>query len=68
LTIRKVALLDNPLLNLDRIWRERIEEKLKIALEKFGLAVIYATSEEEEAHSFAKKVFLMEEGSLIENG
>lgn len=66
LTIKKVALLDNPLLNLDRIWRERIEEKLKIALKKFGLTAIYATSEEEEAHSFAKKVFLMEEGRITD--
>ena len=62
LTIKKVALLDNPLINLDQIWRERIEEKLKL-----GLTAIYATSEEKEAHSFAKKVFLMEEGK-ISNG
>lgn len=66
LTIKKVALLDNPLLNLDRIWREKIKEKLKITLKKFGLAAIYATSEEEEAHSFAKKVFLIEEGRITD--
>ena len=61
----KVILLDNPLINIDIIWKKKILDHLKVTLENLRLTTIYATHNKEEAYSFAQKVFVLEKGKII---
>ncbi len=65
LAVKKVILLDNPLINIDVIWKRKILDGLKVTLENLSLTTIYATHNKEEAYSFAKKVFVLEKGKII---
>ncbi|MFH0796461.1 MAG: ATP-binding cassette domain-containing protein [Candidatus Omnitrophota bacterium] len=65
LAIKRVALLDNPLLNLDIVWKKKILDNLKVTLERLNLAAIYATHDKTEAQIFTQKVFVLEKGKVI---
>ena len=65
LAIKKVALLDNPLLNLDIVWKKKILDNLKVTVEKLNLTTIYATHDKTETQVFTQKVFVLEKGKII---
>lgn len=64
----KVLLLDEPLSMLDRETRDRIILMLRELPKKYGITVIHVTHDWDEAYSLADRVYIMNEGRIIEEG
>ncbi|MGB3727139.1 MAG: ABC transporter ATP-binding protein [Glaciecola sp.] len=64
----RVILLDEPLLNLDYKLREALRDEIRELLRKTGAIAVYATNDPNEALALGGKVFLFDEGNLIQQG
>ncbi len=65
----KVLLLDEPPLSmLDRETRDRIILMLRELPKKYGITVVHVTHDWDEAYSLADKVYIMNEGKVLEEG
>ena len=64
----RVILLDEPLLNLDYKLREALRDEIRDLLRKTGAIAVYATNDPNEALALGGKVFLFDEGNLIQQG
>ncbi|GAC27246.1 ABC transporter ATP-binding protein [Brumicola pallidula] len=64
----RVILLDEPLLNLDYKLREALRYEIRDLLKKTGTIAVYATNDPNEALALGGKVFLLDEGKLIQEG
>jgi glycerol transport system ATP-binding protein len=64
----RVILLDEPLLNLDYKLREALRDEVRELLKKTGTIAVYATNDPNEALALGGKVFLLDEGTLIQQG
>jgi glycerol transport system ATP-binding protein len=64
----RLALLDEPLANLDYKLREELREELPKLFEGRGTVVVYATSEPHEALLLGGHVATMQEGSVTQFG
>ncbi|MEI6591286.1 MAG: ABC transporter ATP-binding protein, partial [Actinomycetes bacterium] len=63
-----VALLDEPLANLDYKLREQLRAELQSIFSKENSIVVYSTAEPSEALEFATTSFVMHEGRIVQNG
>ncbi len=64
----KVLLLDEPLSMLDRETRDRIMPLLRELPSKYGVTVIHVTHDWDEAYSLADRLFIMNNGNIVEEG
>ncbi|WP_054857526.1 ABC transporter ATP-binding protein [Vulcanisaeta sp. JCM 16159] len=64
----KVLLLDEPLSMLDRETRDKIILMLRELPKRYGITVIHVTHDWDEAYSLADRVYIMNEGKVIEEG
>jgi glycerol transport system ATP-binding protein len=64
----RVILLDEPLLNLDYKLREALRYEIRDLLKKTDTIAVYATNDPNEALALGGKVFLLDEGGLIQQG
>ncbi|MGC8543116.1 MAG: ATP-binding cassette domain-containing protein, partial [Vulcanisaeta sp.] len=64
----KVLLLDEPLSMLDRETRDRIMLMLKELPQRYGITVIHVTHDWDEAYSLADRLFIMNNGNIVEEG
>jgi glycerol transport system ATP-binding protein len=64
----RVILLDEPLLNLDYKLREALRYEIRDLLKKTDTIAVYATNDPNEALALGGKVFLLDEGKLIQEG
>ena len=64
----KVLLLDEPLSMLDRETRDRIILMLKEVPRKYGATVIHVTHDWDEAYALADRIYIMNEGKIVEEG
>lgn len=65
----KVLLLDEPPLSmLDRETRDRIILMLRELPKKYGITVVHVTHDWDEAYSLADRVYIMNEGKVLEEG
>jgi iron(III) transport system ATP-binding protein len=63
-----VLLLDEPLSNLDAKLRERLRFELREIQSNLGLTAVYVTHDQTEAMVLSDRVFVMEQGQLIQEG
>jgi glycerol transport system ATP-binding protein len=64
----RVILLDEPLLNLDYKLREALRDDLRQLLRNSNMVAVYATNDPNDALALGGKVFLLDEGKLIQEG
>ena len=64
----RVLLLDEPLSNLDAKLRASTRYELRDLIEKLGITTIYVTHDQLEAMALADKVFIMNNGKLVQEG
>jgi glycerol transport system ATP-binding protein len=64
----RVILLDEPLLNLDYKLREALRYEIRDLLKKTDTIAVYSTNDPNEALALGGKVFLLDEGKLIQEG
>ncbi|MGQ9760017.1 MAG: ABC transporter ATP-binding protein [Candidatus Methanomethylicaceae archaeon] len=64
----QVLLLDEPLVNLDRKLRERMQVELRRIQQKVGITTIFVTHDQEEAMTMSDRVAIMEAGRLLQVG
>jgi glycerol transport system ATP-binding protein len=63
-----VILLDEPLLNLDYKLREALRDEIRELLKTRNTIAVYATNDPNEALALGGKVFLLDEGKIIQQG
>ena len=63
-----VYLLDDPLIGLDFKLRERLIDDLRLTHEKLGVTFLYVTSDPLETLQLAKKVLILAEGKIVQQG
>jgi len=64
----RLLMLDEPLGALDREWRSRLTDEIRMLLDGAGLAAIYVTHDHEEAFSIANRVVVMRAGRVVQEG
>ncbi|MFB6470395.1 MAG: ABC transporter ATP-binding protein [Vulcanisaeta sp. AZ3] len=64
----KVLLLDEPLSMLDRETKERIIPLLRELPVRYSVTVIHVTHDWDEAYSLADRIFVINNGNMIEEG
>lgn len=63
-----VLLLDEPLANLDRKLRERMQVELRRIQQKVGITTLFVTHDQEEAMTMSDRIAVMEAGKLVQIG
>jgi ABC-type Fe3+/spermidine/putrescine transport system ATPase subunit len=61
-------MLDEPIGALDRTLRDRLIGKLGQILKQVGVTVIYVTHDQSEAFAIADRIFLIQEGKIVQRG
>jgi molybdate/tungstate transport system ATP-binding protein len=64
----KVVLLDEPLASIDAETSRILREELKRINQELGVAVLHVTHDQIEAFSLARKVAIMKNGQIVEQG
>jgi ABC-type Fe3+/spermidine/putrescine transport system ATPase subunit len=64
----RLLMLDEPLGSLDRARREGLMNELQSILRTIGLTAIYVTHDQQEAFAVADRVFIMEQGRIVQRG
>lgn len=63
-----VLLLDEPLANLDRKLRERMQVELRRIQQKVGITTVFVTHDQDEAMTMSDRIAIMEAGKLVQVG
>ena len=64
----KLILLDEPFSNLDAKLRFVLRSEIRDLLKKENVSVILVTHDQKEAFSFADRILMMKDGSIIQSG
>lgn len=64
----KVLLLDEPLSNLDALLRVQMRDEISRLQKMLGLTTLFVTHDQEEAFALADRIFLMNQGELVQEG
>ncbi|MFX3623449.1 MAG: ABC transporter ATP-binding protein [Ectobacillus sp.] len=64
----KVLLLDEPLSALDAKIRKNLQKELKRIQRELGMTTIFVTHDQEEAMTLSDKIFIMNEGNIVQSG
>jgi ABC-type Fe3+/spermidine/putrescine transport system ATPase subunit len=64
----KLMLLDEPLSMLDAKVRSELRFELRRIVKDLGLTAIHVTHDQEEAMAISDRIFVMQKGTLVENG
>jgi len=64
----RLLLLDEPLRNLDANLRDELLWEIKRLQEELGTTTIYVTHDQSEAFQLADKVFIMKNGTIVQQG
>jgi len=64
----KLLMLDEPIGALDRTLRDRLITRLRHILKRVGVTVLYVTHDQSEAFAIADRVFLMNNGQIVQKG
>lgn len=60
-----VLLMDEPLGALDKKLREQLQIEIKTLQQRFGVAVIYVTHDQEEALTMSDRIAVMNNGQMV---
>ncbi len=63
-----ILLLDEPLSNLDATLREEMQIEIKQIQKQLGITSIFVTHDQIEALALSDRIFLMEDGQIVESG
>ena len=63
-----MLMLDEPLGSLDRTLREDLMGEVQSILKRVGVTTLYVTHDQEEAFAIADRVFIMQEGHIVQEG
>lgn len=63
-----LLLLDEPLSNLDKELREEMRYEIQRLQHELNLSILYVTHNQEEAFYLADRVFIMNDGEIVEKG
>ena len=64
----RLLMLDEPLGALDRLWRRRLLDELRVILDTSALPALYVTHDQEEAFAIAARVAIMRDGRVVQSG
>ncbi|MGG0185822.1 ABC transporter ATP-binding protein [Bacillus rhizoplanae] len=64
----KVLLLDEPLSALDAKIRKNLQKELKRIQKELEITTIFVTHDQEEAMTLSDKIFIMNEGNIVQSG
>jgi thiamine transport system ATP-binding protein len=64
----RLLMLDEPLGALDRLWRRRLLDELRVVLGAAALPALYVTHDQEEAFAIAARVAIMRDGRVVQSG
>jgi thiamine transport system ATP-binding protein len=64
----RLLMLDEPLGALDRLWRSRLLDELRLVLDASNLPALYVTHDQEEAFAIAARVAIMRDGRVVQTG
>lgn len=64
----KVLLLDEPLSALDAKIRKNLQRELKRIQRELEITTIFVTHDQEEAMTLSDKIFIMNEGNIVQSG
>lgn len=64
----KVLLLDEPLSALDAKIRKSLQKELKRIQRELEITTIFVTHDQEEAMTMSDKIFIMNEGNIVQSG
>ncbi|WCH27537.1 ABC transporter ATP-binding protein [Aeromonas salmonicida] len=64
----RILLLDEPLSALDARIRRSLRLQIREIQQRLGLTTIFVTHDQEEALTMSDRVFLMNKGSIVQNG
>lgn len=64
----KVLLLDEPLSALDAKIRKNLQRELKRIQRELDITTIFVTHDQEEAMTLSDKIFVMNEGNIVQSG
>lgn len=64
----RLLMLDEPIGALDRTLRDRLLEELRHILKAVGITVVYVTHDQSEAFTIGDRLFLMNEGRIVQTG
>ncbi|MDQ0197472.1 ABC transporter ATP-binding protein [Neobacillus ginsengisoli] len=64
----KVLLLDEPLSALDAKIRKNLQKELKRIQRELEITTIFVTHDQEEAMTLSDKIFIMNEGNIVQSG
>ena len=64
----RLLMLDEPLGALDRVWRRRLLDELRVILDASALPALYVTHDQEEAFAIAARVAIMRDGRVVQSG
>jgi thiamine transport system ATP-binding protein len=63
----RLLMLDEPLGALDRAWRARLLEEMRVLLDRERLPAIYVTHDQSEAFAIASRIVLMRAGRVVQD-
>jgi thiamine transport system ATP-binding protein len=64
----RLLMLDEPLGALDRLWRRRLLDELRVILDAADVPALYVTHDQEEAFAIAARVAIMRDGRIVQSG
>ncbi|WP_122448159.1 ABC transporter ATP-binding protein [Pseudomonas viridiflava] len=64
----RLLLLDEPLSALDARIRKLLREQIRAIQRELGLTTIFVTHDQEEALTMSDRIFLMNQGRIVQNG
>ncbi|AVB13976.1 MULTISPECIES: ABC transporter ATP-binding protein [Pseudomonas syringae group] len=64
----RLLLLDEPLSALDARIRKNLREQIRAIQRELGLTTIFVTHDQEEALTMSDRIFLMNEGRIVQSG
>jgi thiamine transport system ATP-binding protein len=64
----RLLMLDEPLGALDRVWRARLLDELRIILERTALPALYVTHDHSEAFAIASTICVLRDGRIVQRG
>ncbi|MBF8748563.1 ABC transporter ATP-binding protein [Pseudomonas monteilii] len=64
----RLLLLDEPLSALDARIRKHLREQIRAIQRELGLTTIFVTHDQEEALTLSDRIFLMNEGRIVQSG
>ncbi len=64
----QVVLLDDPLNPVDRTLRDRVQDEIRVAQEEFGLTLVVATRNAQQALSLSDRIAVILDGRIVQTG